>query len=172
MRDKLIDLSSQPWVWFTIIGGMIAFHLFAGPAFEMPVLVLVPLALATWHRGLGWGLSLALALPVVRLIVHLVNGWSSLGSALLSCANRALVVTLIVILIDRVARQTRELKRRVKSLEGILPICCVCKKIRDEKSHWHRLEKYVEARSNAEFSHGFCPECLRTQYGHELTDSP
>ena len=47
----------------------------------------------------------------------------------------------------------------VKALRGLLPICCVCKKIRDDKGYWQQIETYVKAHSDAEFTHGYCPEC-------------
>ena len=52
------------------------------------------------------------------------------------------------------------LKDRVKRLEGILPTCMYCKKIRDEKQIWVSIEEYITERSLAEFSHGVCPDCL------------
>jgi len=48
----------------------------------------------------------------------------------------------------------------VKTLEGLLPICSYCKKIRDGRGEWHRLEKYVTDHSRAKFTHGICPDCL------------
>ncbi|MBD3274492.1 MAG: PAS domain S-box protein [Candidatus Marinimicrobia bacterium] len=48
---------------------------------------------------------------------------------------------------------------RVKNLEGILHICSFCKKIRDEQEHWQPIEKYIDERSDARFSHGICPDC-------------
>ena len=59
---------------------------------------------------------------------------------------------------------TARLFRRMKYLEGILPICASCKKIRDEKNCWHQIEVYVRDRSEAEFSHGICPECAKKLY--------
>jgi hypothetical protein len=53
----------------------------------------------------------------------------------------------------------------VKKLEGIIPICMYCKKIRDEEEAWHKLEKYIMEHSEAEFSHGICPECMSIKYG-------
>ncbi len=47
----------------------------------------------------------------------------------------------------------------LRTLRGLLPICYSCKKIRDEKGNWKQLEMYIEERSEAEFSHGLCPEC-------------
>lgn len=48
----------------------------------------------------------------------------------------------------------------VKQLQGLLPICMYCHKIRTDASHWDRLETYISAHSDAEFSHGICPVCL------------
>ena len=52
----------------------------------------------------------------------------------------------------------------IKTLRGLLPICSVCKSIRDDKGYWNRLESYVRDHSSAEFSHGVCPGCLRLHY--------
>ncbi|MBI5886679.1 MAG: hypothetical protein HZB85_08910 [Deltaproteobacteria bacterium] len=49
----------------------------------------------------------------------------------------------------------------VKALTGLLPICASCKRIRDEKGVWQRLEHYIEARTGAGFTHGLCPECVK-----------
>lgn len=61
-------------------------------------------------------------------------------------------------------RYRRHLEHRVASLEGILPICASCKKIRDEHGEWHVLERYIMTHSNAQFSHGLCSECERRLY--------
>jgi two-component system sensor histidine kinase ChiS len=53
----------------------------------------------------------------------------------------------------------------IKTLEGLLPICAACKKIRDEGSSWNRVEVYLQSHSDATFTHGLCPECLDTHYG-------
>jgi len=53
---------------------------------------------------------------------------------------------------------------RVKVLSGLLSICASCKKIRDEQGHWETLEVYIRDRSEANFSHGLCPECLKKLY--------
>ena len=48
---------------------------------------------------------------------------------------------------------------QVKQLQGLLPICSYCKKIRDDQDYWHQVEHYVAQHSDAKFSHGICPEC-------------
>ncbi len=67
------------------------------------------------------------------------------------------------ILADRVAELELALDH-VKTLKGIVPICCNCKNIRDDKGFWSQVEKYVSSRSEAEFSHGICPKCVRKLY--------
>ena len=52
---------------------------------------------------------------------------------------------------------------RIKTLEGIIPICMYCKKIRDDNSSWQQLEEYISEHSDALFSHGVCPECFQVQ---------
>lgn len=59
---------------------------------------------------------------------------------------------------------TAKLFQNMKYLEGILPVCASCKKIRDDKGSWHQIEEYVRDRSDAEFSHGICPECAEKLY--------
>ena len=51
-----------------------------------------------------------------------------------------------------------------KVLRGFLPICASCKKIRDEQGRWNQIEEYIHDRSEAEFSHGICPECIKKYY--------
>ena len=55
---------------------------------------------------------------------------------------------------------SRPLLSQVKTLSGLIPICASCKKIRDDKGDWQRIEEYIEERTNAEFTHGLCPECF------------
>ncbi|HBA88814.1 MAG TPA: hypothetical protein DCZ75_12785 [Geobacter sp.] len=73
----------------------------------------------------------------------------------------------------QVAERTRELAEKVreletalsmvKKLEGVIPICGVCKKIRDDKESWQQLEQYISEHSEALFSHGLCPECFEKE---------
>lgn len=53
---------------------------------------------------------------------------------------------------------------RVEQLQGLLPICMHCKKIRDDSNHWHRVETYIASHSAAEFTHALCEECRETHY--------
>jgi sigma-B regulation protein RsbU (phosphoserine phosphatase) len=70
----------------------------------------------------------------------------------------ARVVQLQTTLAGRV-RELEEAMSSVKMLEGLLPICCYCNKIRDDSNYWHRVESYITGRANVRFSHGICPDC-------------
>lgn len=52
----------------------------------------------------------------------------------------------------------------IKTLEGIIPICASCKKIRDDKGYWNQVETYIRARTDAEFTHSICPDCTKKLY--------
>jgi methyl-accepting chemotaxis protein len=52
----------------------------------------------------------------------------------------------------------------IKTLQGMLPICCHCKKIRNDQGYWDQLEKYIVEHSHVEFSHGICPDCMQKYY--------
>jgi hypothetical protein len=53
---------------------------------------------------------------------------------------------------------------QVKKLSGLLPICANCKKIRDSDDYWHEVEDYISSHSEADFSHGICPDCMKKLY--------
>lgn len=52
----------------------------------------------------------------------------------------------------------------IKTLKGIIPICSSCKKIRDDEGYWQRIETYISKHSEADFSHGICPNCAKKLY--------
>ncbi len=60
--------------------------------------------------------------------------------------------------------ELRQALAEIKTLKGIMPICAACKKIRDDQGIWNQIESYIRAHSEAEFSHGLCPECARKLY--------
>jgi PAS domain S-box-containing protein len=65
---------------------------------------------------------------------------------------------------EKLINELQEALAEVKRLSGLLPICSHCKKIRDDKGYWNRIESYLRDHSNAEFSHGICPECAKKYY--------
>jgi PAS domain S-box-containing protein len=64
----------------------------------------------------------------------------------------------------RLIDELSEALKRVRTLSGLLPICASCKKIRDDKGEWEPVENYIKAHSEANFSHGMCPDCMEKWY--------
>ena len=61
-------------------------------------------------------------------------------------------------------RELQETLTLVKQLEGLLPICMFCKRIRNDQNQWHYIEEYIEEHSEAVFTHSLCPECQGEHY--------
>jgi CheY-like chemotaxis protein len=66
--------------------------------------------------------------------------------------------------LEKMVEELRKSIAEVNTLNGLLPICAFCKKIRDDRGYWQQVESYVTQRSRASFSHSVCPECLRHHY--------
>ena len=60
---------------------------------------------------------------------------------------------------DRLVTDLKQALNAVKLLSGLLPICAACKKIRDDNGYWSEVENYIRLHSDADFTHGYCPEC-------------
>ena len=81
--------------------------------------------------------------------------------------NRALTLaimwaTALVVLLRKRA------ERQIKTLEGLIPICAACKKIRNDDGYWDIIELYIQRHSDAQFTHSMCPPCAERYYGIQL----
>lgn len=65
---------------------------------------------------------------------------------------------------EKLIKELKSALDEIKTLSGLLPICSHCKKIRDDSGYWLGVEHYIAARSDAQFSHGICPDCMREFY--------
>jgi sigma-B regulation protein RsbU (phosphoserine phosphatase) len=80
----------------------------------------------------------------------------------------------IVQLQQNLESRVRELEgalSQIKQLSGLLPICCYCKNIRDDKNYWQRVEDYVSANADVRFSHGICPNCYKSMVEPQLAQT-
>jgi DNA-binding response OmpR family regulator len=59
------------------------------------------------------------------------------------------------------AERILNLQSQIEQLSGLLPICCVCKKVRDDQNYWQQVKSYISKRTDARFSHGYCPDCFK-----------
>jgi hypothetical protein len=136
-----------------------------GPLIIFPITFIIPVVVSAWFCRPCYAYFLAILQPLIRL--GFAFSWQApwgITISLINTAIRILVLVFFAYLVSRTARQTRELAKRVNLLEGILPICSLCKKIRDDHGHWQPVDIYVSNRSEALFSHGLCPDCLDRDY--------
>ncbi len=137
----------------------------AGKPFQFPILYVVPVAMAAWNESSVLAYALSLLLPLARIGFHFPWGETrSLGFAIFNGATRIVALSLYAYLILAAARHTRELRRRVTVLEGTLPICASCKKIRGEGGEYVEIETYITQHSQASFTHGLCKACAKALY--------
>jgi DNA-binding response OmpR family regulator len=66
---------------------------------------------------------------------------------------------------EKLIRELQFALDNIKTLQGLIPICANCKKIRDDKGYWSQVEEYIAGHTDAKFSHGVCPECAKKLYG-------
>ena len=65
---------------------------------------------------------------------------------------------------EKLIKELQEALKEIKTLRGILPLCSFCKKIRDDKGYWEQVDVYIHKHSQAEISHGICPDCVKEHY--------
>ena len=101
---------------------------------------------------------------------------------LCSGAIGALLLASVCLLAQRASRQAIETNRanialqaaldQVKTLEGLLPICCGCKRVRDDTGYWNKIDSYLCKHTRASLSHGYCPECAAKAFTDMGVDVP
>ena len=156
----------QPIWWIGLGAAMLWIDYLTSPAVHFPAIYVLPVILAAWYSGTWPAVGLALAVPLLRLLflVMPLHPPESIATLALATAFRGVVIVFLALWFARLAEFERAMQRRVKVLEGMLPICAHCKNIRNEAGEWERLEKYISRRSEAEFSHGICPSCSEKHY--------
>ena len=171
------DEPARPWwllpvgrvhpLWWIAVGvALIWIDYAAGPGAQFPVMYVIPVSLAAWYSGRSPALALAVAVPLFHLM-FLVAAWRQSGGLTVLMAMtifRGAVIVVMALWFARLSEHERQLHRYVLRLEGLLRICSFCKSIRNEAGNWEPLERFISARSDAGFSHGLCPHCLRSQY--------
>jgi hypothetical protein len=123
-----------------------------------------------------WWAIICTALTVVGFFYSPPGGemWKVLSNR--SLAIFAVWVTAILVYQRKLGDENRNraIQEREKALEdvkvlsGLLPICASCKNIRDDKGYWNQIEVFIRDHSEADFSHGLCPECFRKLYPEYL----
>jgi len=143
------------------------------PLKVFPFVFIFPLMLAAWNRNLPFALICAVGLSLTRLAHQFAFDEKPYTvDEVADALVRFFVLLLLAGLTGQLGRQARQLRHRVRLLEGILPICSWCKCIRDEHNNWVQLEGYITEHSEAHFSHSLCPHCYQKHYGQESAPEP
>ncbi|HEU4587834.1 MAG TPA: hypothetical protein VFS11_04260 [Gemmatimonadales bacterium] len=151
-----------PVHWLLAGIAIIPLDYFTGPYLDALVLLYpVPAAMAAWTGERRWSIALATLLPLVRMVIFQSWGWPA-TVPMQACDTSVLAAACIAIALFIFYLRQQALKLRV--LEGMLPICGFCKRIRSGDS-WEPLEKFIGSHSEATFSHTFCPDCGSRFYG-------
>lgn len=142
-----------------------------GLELEFSAFYILPVLLAAWMGGWRWAAAVALINTIAwsgvdHLAGHLHSStfyavWEFLDHALVYLLVAAIVGSLRVA-VTRQRALNLELSQaleEVGELKGLLPVCAWCHKVRDDQGYWGQLESYIEARTQASFTHGICPEC-------------
>lgn len=153
------------WMWLAFSLAVLILDYLSGPFVHISMFFVFPVAAAAWHRRLKTGLLLALLLPCFRLLFYPAWDtpwmWVDTGT---SCMVRVVALMAFATLTRHLRRQADE----IHLLRGILPICAHCKKIRDSQGQWHQIESYISSQTEARFSHGICPDCMKRFYGENV----
>ena len=113
-----------------------------------------------WPNGDAFGTLCAVDIKEHR--------WGTFYEDLLLTFRDAIEAHLAIVdTMEQLNKKNHELEmalKEVKTLRGFIPICAACKKIRDDQGYWYQIEVYISEHSDAEFSHGICPECKHQLY--------
>jgi hypothetical protein len=169
------NLSPGLWGLITAVGvvGLGFIDWLTGYELNFFVFYFLPVSLGAWFIGLGASVSLAVLSALVWFGADALSGhinsssFYAVWNTIVRLASFLAIgwsVSKIRKLLDRERELTEDLSRslsEVKVLEAILPICCQCKKIRNQEGGWQPLEGYFGEHSNTRFSHSYCPECAQ-----------
>ena len=148
------------WVGLALLILVVNFN--SDPFVDFPMMFLIPVLLASWYSGRWWGLLLAVGMPLARLTFSFV-GWQVPWTPLHTFVNASIRITVLstfAILTDLLQQQ----QQRIQVLEGLLPICHVCKRIRDEENNWYAIDRYLNEHAGTLFLQGICSDCV-----HEIS---
>ncbi len=154
-------------IWLFLFSGALGISLmcvvvgegFASPYYTGNLLVVIASSAFLWFDPKIFSLIIASILAEHFTMLSLLPFQTKDLMKNIFFLGSAAVITIIIQL------TLFKFSRRVKILEGLLPICAKCKKIRDDKGYWNQIEPYIREHSEADFTHGLCPDCIKELYG-------
>jgi len=137
------------------------------------VFYFLPVSVGAWYIGYGAAVILSLLCAFVWFFADAMSGhlyeshfyavWNTMIrlTSFLAIGWSVSKIRALIIHEREISEALRRSMSEIKVLEGFLPICSQCKKIRDEDGDWHQMEAYIGERTNTLFSHSYCPECAK-----------
>lgn len=157
-------------VTYVLLGAAIlALDLFTGRFLQFPILFVIPVALSAWYRSARVAYSMAVLLPAGRLLIAiLVDVPSPVAFSLANCFVRIFVLGSLAFLVDRTARQTRQLEERVETMVTI----CAWSRTVEYEGEWISFEEYLLRRFNIRTTHGISAAEARRAFGYFEGNDP
>ena len=160
---RLIEPLLTSRVTYLLAGlGILVLDWGTGRWLVLPSVFIIPVVMSAWFCGGRFAYLLAVLLSLGRSVIF---GFVEVPASLTINIANALIRTAALVFVAFLVARTKRLTTEVTILEGLLPICMHCKRIRDEKAGWEQLEAYISHHSEATFTHGLCPECSEKHYG-------
>jgi hypothetical protein len=153
-----------------------------GYEFGFFVFYFLPIAIAAWKLGFTSSCLISIQSSIVWFLsdIYSSHPYSNIALAFWNTIIRLLSFLIIAYSTSKIrlllakeretAQALRDALSQIKTLSGLIPICASCKKIRDDKGYWNQLEAFIQEHSEAEFSHGICPDCMKKLYGVVLEE--
>lgn len=155
---------SVPAVWTGTLASVLLIgiiDLVLGYEFSSFLFYFIPIAATGWYLGILPSFLTAITSAVIWLAADTLSGhpYTNPVAPFWNTTIRLISFLFVGWTMSKISRKLKKSEAEVKILEGLLPICAQCKRIRDENGVWHPIEQYISKRTNAEFTHGYCSEC-------------
>ena len=181
IQRHLEDAASSGYVWrllgipLTVIVAVLDYYTVND--LNVAVLYVAPIALASWKLGKREALFVAAFSAVIWFVQHalILRQATDLMIPFLNMLGFLGFFVMVVLILSALRKafaaqqqligELQDALGKVKTLSGLLPICSWCKKVRDDQGYWTAVEAYIQKYSQAEVTHGICPECRVTYFG-------
>lgn len=147
--DWVSGFELQFFVFYFIPVAVAGWTCTPGRAYFVAILSAAVWYASDWFSGHPYiHISYAFWNTAIRLLAFMILGYAVIRIRVLLLAER------------KISSDLQTALSEVKTLKGLLPICAGCKKIRNDKGYWQQIEEYIEKYSDAQFTHGYCQQCL------------
>jgi hypothetical protein len=170
----------KPWQWLIVSAALLLVITYVdyktGYELQFFLFYFLPISIAALRMKRISAYSIAVASAFCWLAADIFsrhpysNEWFRFWNSLIRLAAFSIVAELLIraqYMANIQRRLNEDLSHaleQVKLLQGLLPVCCSCKKIRNKEEEWEQMESYIQRHSEADFTHGICPECAEKLY--------